>query len=169
VKPPGGWLYDILVFAHIACAVGGFGAIVYRGLVLDLARRHGRAGAAEAGALAVYGQVSSFAEALVYGVAIFGLGAIGAAGDAAYFKKPWVVTAIGVYVFMVGVLHGMVRPAERSYRSTLLELAELPPVPPPARPPHFARLDSLYRRVAAGTGLVNVCLLGELYLMVFKP
>ncbi len=168
MRPAGGWLYDILVLAHVACAVGGFGAIVYRSLVLDLARHKGRAGAAEAGVLAVYGQVSLFAEALVYGVAVFGLAALGTQGSS-YWGKPWVIAALAVYVVIVGALHAVVRPAERNYRRTLLELAQLPPVEPPARPPHFARLDSLYRQVAAGTGLVNVCLVGELYLMVFKP
>jgi hypothetical protein len=169
VKPEDGWLYDTLVLAHVTCAVGGFGAVVYRGLVLDLARRRGRAGAAEAGALAVYGQVSGFAEVLVYGVAVFGLAALGAAGDPSVWAKPWVIAALAVYVVMVGALHALVRPAERDYRRTLLELAELPPLKPPARPPHFARLDNLYRRVAAGVGVVNLCLLGQLYLMVFKP
>lgn len=169
MSPGRGWLYDLLVLAHVLCAVGGFGAVVYRGLVLDFARRTGRAGAAEAGVLAAYGQVSRFAEVLVYGVAVFGLGALGAAGQGSAWGRPWVIAALVVYVAMVGTLHGVVRPAERAYRETLLELAQLPPLGPPARPPHFARLDDLYRRVAAGTGLVNLCLVGQLYLMVFKP
>lgn len=166
-KAPGGWLYNLLVLAHITCAVGGFGAVIYRGFLLDLARRRG--GAAAAGVLSVYGQISSFAEILIYGVAIFGIAAIAASNDVSYFKKAWVLAALAVYVVMVGVLHGLVRPAERGYRRTMLELAQVPPVAPPERPPQLARLDDLYRRVGAGAGLFNVLLLGELYLMVFKP
>lgn len=167
-KSPG-WLYQLLVLLHIVCAVGGFGAMMYRGFVLDLARRRGSAGAAEAGVIAVYGQVSQFAEILIYGVVVFGVAAIGESGHSAEFHRAWVVAALVVYFVMVGVLHGVVRPAERAYRRTILELAQVPPVKPPARPPQLAQLDSLHRRISGGTGLVNVLLLGALYLMVFKP
>lgn len=166
-KGPGGWAYNLLVLAHIACAVGGFGALMYRGWLLDLARRRG--GAAQAGVLSVYGQVSSFAEILVYGVVVFGLAAIGVANATGYFRHAWVIAALVVYVAMVGVLHGVVRPAERGYRRTMLELAQVPPMPPPQRPPQIGQLDDLYRRISAGTGVFNLLLLGELYLMVFKP
>jgi hypothetical protein len=166
-RAQGGWLYDLLVFAHITCAVAGFGAVVYRGLMLDLARRRGAAAAA--GVLSVYGQISQIGEMLIYGVAVFGLGAIAAGNDTAYFKKAWVLAAVVVYVLMIGVLHGVVRPAERAYRRTMLELAQMPPVAPPARPPQLAQLDDLYTRVAVGAGMFNVGLLGALYLMVFKP
>jgi hypothetical protein len=164
-----GWPYHLLVLLHIICAVGGFGAVMYRGFSLDLARRQGSAGAAEAGVLAVQGQVSQFAEILIYGVVVFGVAAIGESGHSSEFSKAWVIAGLVVYFVMLGVLHGMVRPAERSYRSTLLELAQVPPTKPPARPPQFAQLDSLRRRISAGTGLFNVLLIGALYLMVFKP
>ncbi|MHB1497282.1 MAG: hypothetical protein ACYCXN_05155 [Acidimicrobiales bacterium] len=164
-----GWPYHLLVLLHIICAVGGFGAVMYRGFSLDLARRQGSAGAAEAGVLAVQGQVSQFAEILIYGVVVFGVAAIGESGHSSQFSKAWVIAGLVVYFVMLGVLHGMVRPAERSYRSTLLELAQVPPTKPPARPPQFAQLDSLRRRISAGTGLFNVLLIGALYLMVFKP
>ena len=168
-KDPAGWAYNLLVLLHIICAVAGFGAVVYRGFLLELARRRGAGGAAEAGVLAVYGQVSQFAEILIYGVVVFGLAALGEEGHSSDFAKAWVVAALVVYFVMVGLLHGMVRPAERDYRRTMLALAQVPPVKPPARPPELDRLDGLYRRVSAGTGLFNVLLLGSLYLMVFKP
>jgi hypothetical protein len=164
-----GWAYHLLVLLHIICAIGGFGAVMYRGFSLDLARRQGSAGAAEAGVLAVQGQVSQFAEILIYGVVVFGVAAIGESGHSSEFSKAWVIAGLVVYFVMLGVLHGMVRPAERSYRSTLLELAQVSPMKPPARPPQFAQLDSLRRRISAGTGLFNVLLIGALYLMVFKP
>ncbi|MCL6091816.1 MAG: hypothetical protein M1435_02535 [Actinobacteria bacterium] len=164
-----GWAYQLLVLFHIICAVGGFGAVMYRGFILDLARRRGSAGAAEAGVLAVYGQVSQFAEILIYGVIVFGVAAIGESGHSSEFHQPWVIASLVVYFAMLGVLHGIIRPAERSYRLTLLQLAQVPPMKPPARPPELARLDSLQRRISAGTGFFNVALVGVLYLMVFKP
>ena len=85
------------------------------------------------------------------------------------FKKPWVIAALVVFVVMLGVLHGLVRPAERRYREAMLELAETPAMAPPQRPPQMAEMDQLYRRIGIGMGAFNVLLLGALYLMVFKP
>lgn len=158
--------FQVLVFLHIACAVGGFGGLVYRALGLELARHRGDA--ATAGVLDVYGQVSGVAEALVYGVFVFGLAAL-AVGHGHEFHKPWAPIAAGVYIVMLGLLHGVVKPAEKRYRATLLDLAQSPAVAPPARPPHRAELDRLYRRLSGGMGAFNILLLVALYLMVFKP
>jgi hypothetical protein len=164
---PAGWGYQLLVLLHVVCAVGGFGGLLYRSFVLDLARRRGDAAAA--GSLAVFGQVSQVAEALVYLALVFGLAAVAVGSGTVSFGRPWVWAALAAWLVMVGLLHGLVRPAEKKYRSTMLELAQLPPVPPPGRPTQLAALDSLYRRVGLGMGLFNVLLLGSLYLMVFQP
>jgi uncharacterized membrane protein len=160
-------LFQSFVLLHIICAVGGFGSLFYRSLVLDLARRRGDAAAA--GVLAVYGQISQVGEVLMYGVVVFGLAAVGAGPNGISFSKPWVGAAILLYVVMLGILHGLVRPGERRYRKTMLELAQMPAMAPPKRPPQLAELDRLYRRIGAGMGIFNVCLLAALYLMVFKP
>lgn len=163
---PGSWWFHLLVLLHVVCAVGGPGVLVYRALVLDLARRRGDAAAA--GVLAVNGQVSAIGEVLLYGTGVFGIAAA-AAGGHRYFNQAWVIAALAVLVLMVGALHGLVRPAERRYRKAMLELAQAPSLKPPARPPQRAEMDSLYRRVGAGMAVFNVLLLGALYLMVFKP
>ena len=162
-----GWAFHLLVLLHVICVVGGFGPMVYRSVALDLGRRRGDAAAA--GSLAVYGQISGLGEALVYLAGVFGLAAVAAGRTSVSFSKPWVGAAIAVYVVMVGVLHGLVRPAEKKYRATLLALAQEEPVPPPNRPPQVQVLESLNRRVAAGMGVFNVLLLAALYLMVFQP
>ena len=156
-----------MVLFHIICAVGGFGAVSYRAFALYLARQRGDAAAA--GAIALYGQISQVAEVLVYGTGVFGIAAVAAAGNDSYFDKAWVYAALVIFVVMVGLLHAVVRPAERRYRAVLIDLAQLPGVAPPARPPHFERLERLQRRVGAGMGAFNLCLLAALYLMVFKP
>ena len=74
-----------------------------------------------------------------------------------------------MYLVMLGVLHGLVRPAEKRYRRTMLELAQMPAMAPPKRPPQLAELERLYRRIGIGMGVFNVALLCALYLMVFKP
>jgi hypothetical protein len=160
-------LFQSFVLLHIICAIGGFGALVHRSFALDLARRRGDAAAA--GVLAVYGQISQVGEVLVYGVLVFGLAAVAAAPSGISFSKPWVGAAIVLYIVMIGVLHGLVRPAERRYRRTMLELAQTPAMAPPKRPPQLAELDRLYRRIGAGMGIFNLTLIGALYLMVFRP
>jgi len=160
-------LFQSFLLLHIICAIGGFGALVHRSFALDLARRRGDA--ATAGVLAVYGQLSQVGEVLVYGVLLFGLAAVAAAPSGISFAKPWVGAALGVYIVMVGVLHGLVRPAERRYRKTMLELAQMPAMAPPKRPPQLAELDRQYRRIGAGMGIFNLALIGALYLMVFRP
>jgi hypothetical protein len=164
---PSGVGYNIFVLLHIICAVGGFGALIYRGWVLDLARRRGEA--VSAGVLAVYGQISQVGEVLIYGLVIFGIAAIGVSGDHTLFRKAWVISALVVFVAMLAVLHGLVRPAERRYRKAMLELAQTPAMAPPQRPPQMAEMDQLYRRIGAGMGVFNILLFGALYLMVFKP
>ncbi|HET9060473.1 MAG TPA: DUF2269 family protein [Acidimicrobiales bacterium] len=159
--------YQILVFLHVLCAVGGFGVLIYRSFVLDMARRRGDA--AVAGALYAYGQVSTVAEALVYGAGVFGLAAAAVGTAGVSFSDVWVQAAIGVYLAMVAVLHAVVRPAERRYRASLIELAQTPPMAPPGRPPQLAEMDGLSRRIGIGTAVFNILLIGALYLMVFKP
>jgi hypothetical protein len=159
--------YQVLVFLHILCAVGGFGVLIYRSFVIDMARRRGDA--AVAGALYAYGQVSTVAEALVYGAGAFGLAAAGVGSAGVSLSDAWIQAGIGVYVVMVGVLHGLVRPAEKRYRAALVELAATPPVAPPARPPQLVEMDGLSRRIGVGSAAFNILLIGALYLMVFKP
>lgn len=162
-----GVLFQIFLFLHILCVVGGFGGLAYRALALDLARRRGAV--STAGVLDVYGQISIVAEVLIYGVFVFGIATLAAANNSSEFHKPWLPIAIGVYVVMMGLLHGLVRPAEKRYRKALLELAETPAMAPPARPPQLEEMDSLYRRIGAGMGGFNVLLLAALYLMIFRP
>lgn len=167
LAPPFGWGYHLLVLMHVICAVAGFGVVAYRAFALDLARRQG--GVAAAGAISVYGQISQVGEVLVYAAVVFGGAAIAVSGDHAYFNRAWVYAALGVVLAMVGVLHGLVRPAERRYRAVLVEVANEPPMKPPARPRQLEELEHLQRQVGLGMGIFNLCLLGALYLMVFRP
>ena len=136
--------------------------------MLDLARRRGFAAAA--GVLAVFGQVAQMGEVLLYGAGVFGIAAAAAGGEPDILQPALGERCPRSFSWSwSGVLHGLVRPAERRYRAAMLELAQTPAMAPPARPPQLAELDRLYRRIGAGMGVFNVLLLGVLYLMVFKP
>ena len=162
-----GTVFKLLVFFHVLCATGGFGALIYRSYVLDNARRRGFAAAA--GALATFGQVAQIGEVLLYGAGVFGVAAAADGGDHTSLGRPWVAASLAIFVVMVGLLHGLVRPAERRFKAALLELAQAPAVAPPGRPPQLSQLDASYRRIAAGMGVFNILLVAVLYLMVFQP
>jgi uncharacterized membrane protein len=159
--------FHVLVFLHVVCVVGGFGGLIYNGLGLDLARRRGAA--TTAGVLTVNTQISQLAEALIYGAFLTGIGAVAASGHAFSFSDGWVSAAMAIFVVMVGVRHGLIRPAERRFKANLLELASAPAVAPPNRPPQMDLLDQLQRRISVGWGVFNLLLLVALYLMVFRP
>ena len=118
--------------------------------------------------MASFGQVAQIGEVLLYGAGIFGVAAAADGGPQTSFS-PWVSATLAIFVVMVGLLHGLVRPAERRFRAALLELAQAPAVAPPGRPPQLALLDGLYRRIAAGMGIFNLLLVAAIYLMVFQP
>ena len=92
VTAPGG-LYNFFVLLHVVCVVGGFGALVYRSFVLDLARRRGNVVAA--GVLGVFGQVVQVGEFLLYGAGVFGALAALTGGTQTSFARPWVGAALG--------------------------------------------------------------------------
>lgn len=157
--------FKVLVGLHLVCVIGGFGLLAYGGLYLSLARRRGPDAA---GLMEVNRLVSALAELLVYGAVLFGLAAVGASGRAYRFTQLWVWLAFALYVADVGVLHGLIKPTQRQYASTMAELATTPETPS-VRPPQVARLDELERRIGLGWGAFNVVVLAVVFLMVFKP
>jgi uncharacterized membrane protein len=160
-----GTAYNVLVFFHLICVIGGFGALAYNGLYLNLSRRRGPAAAA---VLDVNRQVSGLGELLVYGVFIFGIAAIGASHSHYKFSQGWVSAALALYVVVIGILHGMIRPAQRERDAAVAELQQAPAVAG-TRPPGVARVDALDRRISIGWGLFNVIVIVVVYLMAFKP
>jgi hypothetical protein len=117
--------YKLFVL-HIICVGGGFGGIVYRAFVSTWPA--GAAMSCHAGILGcVRPDFLQVAEVLIYGDGRIRRGCRGRrrAPQLTSFARPWVGAALVMYVVMVGVLHGLVRPAERRYRAALLELAQI--------------------------------------------
>ena len=158
--------YNVLVFLHLFCVVGGFGGLAYNGLTLALASRRGPDSRA---VLEVNAQVSGLAELLIYGAFLFGLAAIGASHKTYGFGQAWVSAAVALYVVEIGLLHGLIRPAQRRYAATAEELSTVTVPTPDVRPPQVAVLDTLSRRISIGWGVFNVVVVVVVYLMVFKP
>jgi hypothetical protein len=163
--------YRVLVMAHLLCVIGGFGLLAYNGLFLSLARRRGGPGLA---ALEINGQISAFAELLVYGAFLFGIGAVATSSSKWGFGQAWVSAAFALFLVAVGILHGLIRPSHRRYQALAASLASTPAVASGGggaidRSAEVEQLNALEKRVSLGWGLFNVIVVVVIYLMVFKP
>ena len=160
--------FNILVMLHILCVVGGFGAVAYNGLYASLAQRRPAGGTSAV--IEVNKLVSGLAEMLIYAALLFGIGAVSAAGKHSDIKfgDAWVAAAFAVYLVDVGILHGLIRPAQRRY-SDVVKRLESPVGPGQDRDTDVATLKTLEKRVGFGWGLFNVLVIGAIYLMVFQP
>lgn len=160
--------FNILVMLHILCVVGGFGAVAYNGLYTSLAQRRSAGGTSAV--IEVNKLVSGLAEMLIYAALLFGIGAVSAAGKSSDIKfgDAWVGAALGVYLLDVGILHGLIRPAQRRYADVVKRL-EAPVGPTQDREADVTALKALEKRVGLGWGLFNALVIGAIYLMVFQP
>ena len=158
--------YNVLVLLHLLCVVGGFGGLAYNGLYLLLSRR--RNGAAVV--LEINGLVSSLSELLTYAAFVLGLAAIGASHSTYKFSQAWVSAAFAIFLALVGIHHGFIRPQRRRYDTLSAELAGRSPAPSGERPSdELSALERLEKRIALGWGVFNIGVVVIIYLMVFKP
>jgi len=161
---PSNW-FNLLVFLHLVCVIGGFGYLAYNGIFLYLLRRRG--GDEAAGALAANRDLSQLAELLIVAAFAFGVAAVGASHNFS-FRQAWVGTAMGLWVVDMGILHGWIRPKQRQFLAAAeaLAVAETEGV---ATPPGLAALNRLERAISGAWGIFNVVVVAVIYLMVFKP
>lgn len=161
-----GTFYNVLVTIHIVCVIGGFGGLAFNALYLSLAQR--RPGGGTSAVLDVNRMVSGLAEILVYAVVVFGLAAVGASHKTVAFSDAWVSSALGIYVVIVGVLHGWIRPNQRRYRQ-VVEKLEKPAEEGESRLADVAALHTYEKRVGLGWGAFNVLFIAAVAVMVFQP
>ena len=88
-----------------------------------------------------------YTPALVIG-GFIGFGVAGMSDDVYKVSQPWLMTAVWVWIAMLGVYHGLMIPAEKA----------------------LARGErAALRRMDLGGALISILLVIQLYLMVFKP
>jgi uncharacterized membrane protein len=160
--------YNILVLLHILCVIGGFGALAYNGLYMSLAQR--RPGGSTGAVLEVNRLVSGMAEMLIYAALLFGIGAVTASHKTVKFSDPWIGAAFGVYLVLLGVLHGWIRPRQRQY-AAVVDILEKPASAEQAadRDEQVSSLKRLEKQVGFGWGAFNLLVIAAVYLMVFQP
>ncbi len=158
--------FKVLVFLHLVCVIGGFGAVAYNALYMNLAQR--RAGGGTGAILEVNGLVSGLAELLIYAALLFGVGAVTASNSVIKFSDAWVSAAFAIYLVDLGILHGWIKRHQRSYAEIVKRL-ENPGDEPADREADVGRLLNLEKRVGFGWGAFNLLVVAAIYLMVFKP
>lgn len=101
-------IYDVILLAHIVCAIGGFGANALAGLYAgQLVPRPSPA------AIKYFSSPRFLAEKLIYLVPVFGLTMIAISRGMSELERPWVITGIVLWIAAVGVAHSLVWPSER--------------------------------------------------------
>jgi uncharacterized membrane protein len=158
--------FKVLVFLHILCVIGGFGALGYNALYMNLAQR--RTGGGTGAVIEVNRLVSGLAEMLVYAALLFGIGAVSASHRRIGFGDAWIAAALGVYLADIAVLHAWIRPHQRSYADVVGRL-EAPADPAVSRESDVAALTKLEKQVSVGWAVFNLLVVGAVYLMVFQP
>ncbi len=107
----GSVLYRIILVGHLLAAMIGFGGLITHGLYHA---RAVRASATEAGPLMrATVAVSQIAHYGIYALLAFGVVLISLSDDTWSFAAPWVSASFVVWFLIVGLIHGLVRPAQR--------------------------------------------------------
>jgi uncharacterized membrane protein len=161
-------LYDVVLVLHLVLAFAGFGGVAFNAVYL--ARTRQLPPAQRWAAVTVNFQISQLAEYLIYAVAILGFALVSMSQQQWKFTQGWISVSLGLYIVLVGVFHGIVRPNQRDFNRYLEILANAPTLAVGSPVPVEVSLaDKAERNVAAGWGAINLLVVAIVVLMVFKP
>lgn len=158
-------IYRIILLGHIGAAIVGFGALFSHGSFHAAAVRSPLADAAPV--LRATARSARLAEYGLYAVVGFGIVLIALSDDVYRYSEPWISASFVVWILIVGLVHGLIRPA----RTRLLELASTTEPGDDDGDDLISRADTqpLLARIAIGEAGTQLLLLGALVLMIWKP
>ncbi len=162
----GSAIYRIVLLLHIATAIVGFGGLLANGINNAKAFRS-PAGVAKT-LLEGSQQVAKTAYYAIYALFLLGIVLVAVSGGAFSFSELWISISFLVVIVVVGVSHGMVRPAIAG----IVERADALVSSNGASGPTLesdAEATGLAKRLAVGEGMVQVLLVVGLFLMIWKP
>ena len=152
VAAVGDGLYNTVLVLHILAAVIGFGGIALAGLH---AAQAGAGGRGAAGALdADWTIARQWAVWAVYAVFLLGILLVLLSDEAWTFSDLWINLAMGVYIVGLGAFHILLAPARRAWRD---------------RRGDTATTTLVGTRLALGSAVLDVVLVVNLVLMIWKP
>lgn len=163
----GSAIYRIVLLLHVAAAIVGFGGLLANGINNAKAFR---APVDQAKTLLQATQsVSKSAYYAIYALFVLGIVLIAVSDSAFSFSAPWISAAFLVVFIIIGISHGMVRPAIAG----MIGRAEAMAAGAPGQSMPILESDSeagsLAKRLAIGEGLIQLLLVVALYLMIWQP
>lgn len=154
-------LYNIILLLHVLTAIVGFGGLIAHGAYNAKAFR------ATAGEALVLlrntAAVTNIAHYAIYAMFVFGIVLISVSNGQISFGAPWVSASFLLVFVVIGLAHGLVRPAVRG----LTARAEALPSGTTLESDPEAK--ALAGKLAIGEGVTQVLLAVALYLMVWQP
>jgi hypothetical protein len=156
--------YDLLLVAHVAVALVGFGAIAVAGLAASTSRRC-EDPANDLATRRFFKPGRDWPARAILLVPVLGL-ALLYGGDRSDVGSAWPWIGLGIWVAAVGIASGVCWPAERAAQQTLEALTG---APADARASLVAQFRASCRRMELATGAISVCFLAAVAVMIFQP
>jgi uncharacterized membrane protein len=154
-------IYQIMLLLHVITAIVGFGGVIMHGAYNARAFRSPAAEAAVT--LKATASVTNIAHYAIYATFAFGIVLIAVSDGEIGFGEPWISGAFLVWFILVGLAHGLVRPAVKG----LTARAEALPADTVLSTDTEA--GALAKKLALGEGLTQLFLVVALVLMVWQP
>jgi hypothetical protein len=166
---PTGAVYSILLLAHVAFAVVGFGALAVTGIQARRARR-GPAAAGSDGVRRYFRPGINWAARALYGVPVFGFALISSSSGAFAAGDGFVVAGLGLWAVATVVAEAVMWPGERRIQEVVsTQWGNRGENGGGATPGRDRRFDDDCRRVAGAAALLSVVFLTAVVLMVARP
>ena len=154
-------LYRVVLLLHVAAAIVGFGGLIANG-VLNARAFNGPA--TEGGIILAAGAtLSKLADYALYAILPLGIVLIAVSDDAFGFGDPWVSASFVVWFAVVGVTHGLIRPAVRAMAVRTGELGA------GARLADDDAGVAASRKLMMGETFTQILLAAALILMIWQP
>jgi uncharacterized membrane protein len=154
--------FKFVLLLHLLTAIVGFGGVMLNALYVRQAER--RPGADGLAVLEANFAVSMVAEKVIYAVPVLGLALIGMSDKLYKFSQTWVWLALLLFIVGIGIVHGLVIPAEKKTMALLRR--QVDGDADPAIPTELA--ENAKKRDIGGATL-SVLLVVIVYLMVWRP
>ncbi len=139
--------YKLMLFLHILAVIVAFAPAFVWPVVSVTLKKQGKPVGTTIGGLAAGNTVKIHGPALVL-AGIFGFGLVGMSEKAIEFSEPWISAGMLVWFLMMGVLFGLMLPAEKRAA---------------------AGDESADKLVSMAGGILHLLLAVQLFLMVFQP
>ncbi len=149
--------YKVVEILHILAVIVGFGSLYAGSVYAVLGRkRGGQDKSAISGASEFV--LSRVSIAAIIAVPIFGLALVGMSDKQIKFSQGWVSASMAIYIVILVILLGAVRPAHRHLNRLLA-----------ADTPDTGSITAIEKRLAAATGVNHLLVAAALCLMVLGP